>query len=243
MKQHELIAVEADLKKQTKKEQTEIYHLFQKRDLFSGHEKIYRPFDEEGEQLPNKSKKVERDVAELLEEYSKKTAGLIDHLVTKDVGNTLAKADIVLGETVIAKDVPVLSLLTLETELQHLQAVLKAIPTLSLDKDWIKDEGSGRYKTATEKQVRTKKTPRVLVHFEPTDKHPGKSETYQEDVPVGNWHTVDISTALPEKKKKELLERVGDMIFAVKKARERANTQEVEMRRIGKKIMENIFFG
>ena len=52
MKQHELIAVEGDVKKQIKRQQTDLYHLLQKGELFFGMEKVYSPLDEEGVTAP-----------------------------------------------------------------------------------------------------------------------------------------------------------------------------------------------
>ena len=60
MKQHELIAVEGDIKKKVKRQQTDIYHILQKPDLFFGLEKTYQPFEEGGESLPPESKKIQR---------------------------------------------------------------------------------------------------------------------------------------------------------------------------------------
>lgn len=236
-KQHELIAIEGDVKKKIKREQTDIYHLLQKPDLFFGLEKTYVPLDEEGEALPSESKRVQRDVGELLKEFSATTVRWLDMMICKDTGNQEAMADIEVNGTVLAKNVPVLTLLSLETELNHLKAVFEAIPTLPMDAEWQKNEATGQFFTTPVETVRKKKVMKVLVHFEPTKDHPGKSESYAEDIPAGTWTTKRISTAMPEPAKKALLERLSDLTYAVKKARERANNIDAKKAEMGNSLM------
>lgn len=114
MKQHELIAVEGDVKKQVKRQQTDLYHLLQKGELFFGMEKEYSPMDEEGEKLPSESKVIQRDVSEILQEFGEATVRWIDTMASKDAGNQQAKADLIVDGETLAEGVPVLTLLGLE---------------------------------------------------------------------------------------------------------------------------------
>jgi hypothetical protein len=243
MKQHELIAIEGDVKKQVKRQQTDIYHLLQKPDLFYGLEKTYVPLEEDGESLPAENKKIQRDVPELLSEFSDVTIKWLDVMASKDSGNRLACADIVINEQVLVEKVSVLTLLSLETEFNHIKSVLEAIPTLPLDAEWHKNEATGQYFTSPVETTRKKKVMKVLVHFEPTKDHPGKSESFTEDVSAGTWITKRISTAMPEPVKKGLLDRLNVLILAVKKARERANNVDAEKLQIGKKMIDFLMHG
>lgn len=245
MKQHELIAIEGDVKKEVKRTQTDLYHLLQKSDLFFGLEKTYTPLDEEDEKLPAENKIVQRDVQETVRDFAKSTVNWLNVMMSKDVGNQVAKADIEIDGEVIVPNVPVLTLLSMETELNHIKAVLESIPTLPMDSEWHKNEASGNYFTTPVSTIRKKKVSKVLVHFQPTKEHPGKSESYPEDVPVGTWVTKHISTAVPERNKKALLERLAVLTYAVKKARERANSAEIPVRPekvgFGEKMMDFLF--
>jgi len=216
--------------------------MLQKPDLFFGLEKTYVPLEEDGERLPPESKRIQRDVKEIMSSLSAATIKWLDTMASKDAGNQTASASIIVGDLTIP-DVSVLTLLSLETELHHLKAVFEAIPTLPLDAEWGKNEATGQYFTPPVETLRKKKVPKVLVHFEPTKDHPGKSESYHEDVPTGTWVTKRISTAMTEPAKKELLERLANLTLAVKKARERANNVEAKEFSLGKKLLDFLLNG
>lgn len=240
-KQHELIAIEGDVKKETKRVQTDIYHTLQKPDLFFGMEKTYAPFSENEENLPPENKRVQAAVDDLFKEFSKVTTHWLDVMASKDASNQRAKADLVVDGEVLVKDVPVLALLGLETELEHIKAVASATPTLPLDEEWLKNEATDQYFTKPIQTQRKKKVMKVLVHFEPTKEHPGKSESYGEDLPVGTWTVKRISTAWPARRKQELLERITKLLHAVKKARERANSLEATEMALGAAVTKYLF--
>ncbi len=58
-KLNQIIAVANTKKSQAKSAMEKAYHLFQKQDLFCGIERVYQPKEDDGEQLPPESTKVQ----------------------------------------------------------------------------------------------------------------------------------------------------------------------------------------
>lgn len=232
-KQNQIVAIEKGVKTTTGRDITNLYQLIQKPDLQAGITKTYQPRDDEGEQLPAESKLVQVKLPVVLEDLGKHFTRLFDVVLTKDSGNMIAKADVVVEGVTIVKDAPVPFLLFLEKQLVDLQTVVRALPTLDPADSWHYDTNSGVYRTEPKGTTRGKKVPQNHVKAPPTDKHPAQVEMYFEDVIVGTWETVKLSGALPADRRNQLVERMTALIEAVKYAREQANTVEVTDRTIG----------
>lgn len=124
-------------------------------------------------------------------------------------------------------------LLFLEKRLTDLRTMLAAVPTLDPSESWEYDTHTDTFRSAPVQTTRTKKIPRNHVLAEATDRHPAQVQVYQEDVVVGYWTKVAFSGAVTAARRNELLARTDKLIDAVKKAREQANTAEVEQQYIG----------
>lgn len=61
--------------------------------------------------------------------------------------------------------------------------------------------------------------------FPATEQHPAQTQLITEDVFVGTWSTIKISGAISHNDKQKLLDRVEELIIAVKSAREEANAK------------------
>src|SRR5258706_13917296 len=100
-KLNQIIAIEKGTKSRSLQELTEAHHALQKPSLLSGISRSYRPKDEEGEQLPPESTKVQVRA----EEIARSTAGaltkLFDVTSTKDWANCKAKADVIVDGNVL----------------------------------------------------------------------------------------------------------------------------------------------
>src|ERR1044072_6343540 len=79
----------------------------QKAPLLSGISRTYKPKDDEGEQLPAESTRVQLRATEGLADVRRALTRLFDVVLTKDSANGDAKASIVVDGTTIAEDVPV----------------------------------------------------------------------------------------------------------------------------------------
>jgi len=238
---NQIIAVEKGVKSRSFQELTEVHHLLQKPSMLSGISRTYRPKDEEGEQLPPESTKVQIKAEEVIKQTVEILTRLFDVTATKDWANSKATADVVVdGKTLLSK-VPITYLLFLEKQLVDLHTFVKKLPVVDASETWVFDASADCWATEPVQTVRTKKIPRNHVKAEATEHHPAQVEVYYEDVTVGYWRTVKFSGALPARHVNELLERIQKLQEAVKFAREEANNLEVEDQKVGDKVFQYLF--
>lgn len=240
-KLNQIIAVEKGVKSKSFQELTEAHHAVQKAALLSGISRTYQPKDEEGEQLPPESTRVQIKAEEVLRQTAATLTRLFDVTATKDWANCTAKADVTVDGRALLKDVPVSYLLFLEKQLTDLHTFVKKLPILDAAESWAHDPSSDSWKTDPVRTIKTKKMPRNHVKAEATEKHPAQVEVYYEDIPVGYWTTVKFSGALPASRVNELLERVEALQNAVKFAREEANGTSVTDQHVGEAVFGYLF--
>lgn len=238
---NQIVALEKGIKSRTHADFGAAQQQLLKTALLSGISRTYKPKDEEGEQLPPESTRVQIRVTEVMNEVRAALTRLFDVTFTKDVANSVAKAPIVVDGQTIAADVPVSYLLFLEKQLTELMAFVTRLPVLDAAEVWSFDEASDAYATAPTQTTRSKKVPRNHVKAEATERHPAQVEMYFEDVLVGYWTTVKFSGALPQARVNELKARVVKLIEAVKVAREAANSTPVADQKIGDKVFGYLF--
>ena len=238
---NQIVAVEKGIKSRSFQELTDAHHSLQKSSLLSGISRTYRPKDEEGEQLPPESTKVQVKGEETIRQTAEILTKLFDVTATKDWANCSAKADIKVDGTTLVEGVPVSYLLFLEKQLVDLLTFVRKLPVLDAAESWNYDASADCWATDPVQTVRTKKIPRNHVKAEATEKHPAQVEVYYEDVTVGYWKTVKFSGALPAKRINELVERVEKLQQAVKFAREEANNAEVTQQKTGERIFGYLF--
>ncbi|THV30139.1 hypothetical protein [Glycomyces paridis] len=240
-KLNQIIAIEKSVKAKAGRVLGDAGRELSKAPLLSGISRTYQPKDEEGEQLPPESTKVQRRVEEQLREVASAMTRLFDVTATKDRTNAVATADVVVDGEVLVPDVPVTYLLFLEKQLAELQAFVKSLPVLDAAESWAFNDAADCFATDPVKTVRTKKVPRNHVKAEPTEEHPAQVEVYYEDIPVGYWTTVRFSGSAPAKRVAQLSERLEKLQFAVKFAREEANGTEVVDEKIGDRVFGYLF--
>ena len=235
-KLNQIIAVEKGKKAQLNRAITDVYHKFQKSQLFGGLSRTYRPKDEEGETLPPESVKVQLRAEEILADAAKAFTELFDVALTKDQSNQVAKANIVVDDVVIVENVPVSTLLFLEKQLGDIATMIGKIPVLDPAETWSYDASADCWRAEDVQTTRTKKIPRNHVLAKATDKHPEQVTVYNEDVVVGLWTKATFSGAMPARRVHELSERVTKLQTAVKYAREDANSIEIRQSEMGDAI-------
>lgn len=238
---NQIVAVEKGVKSRSFQELTEAHHALQKPALLAGISRTYRPKDEEGEQFPPESTRVQLKAEELIRQTAAILTKLFDVTATKDWTNCVARADVVLDGSVLLTQVPITYLLFLEKQLVDLHTFIKKLPTLDASESWSFDPSADAWATEPVQTVKTKKIPRNHVKAEATDKHPAQVEVYYEDVVVGYWRTIKFSGALPARRVNELLERVERLQQAVKFAREEANNAEALEQKVGERIFGYLF--
>jgi hypothetical protein len=238
---NQIIAVEKGIKSQSFQELTEAHQSLQKPALLSGISRSYRPKDEEGEQLPPESTRVQLKAEDVIRQTTESLTRLFDITATKDWTNCSAKADVVVDGQTLLSAVPATYLLFLEKQLVDLHTFIKKLPVLDASESWSFDSSADCWATEPVQTLRTKKVPRNHVKAEATDKHPAQVEVYYEDVTVGYWRTVKFSGALPARRVNELLARVEKLQEAVKFAREEANNLDAEDIKVGERFFEYLF--
>jgi hypothetical protein len=240
-KLNQIIAIEKGTKSRTFQELTDAHQALQKPVLLSGIARTYRPKDEEGEQLPPESTKVQEKADDVIRKTVASLTKLFDVTASKDWTNCKARADVVVDGQTLLTQVPATYLLFLEKQLVDLHTFVRKLPVLDAAEAWTFDPSADSWATEPVQTVRTKKIPRNHVKAEATEQHPAQVEVYYEDVVVGYWRTVKFSGALPAQRVNELLARVEKLQEAVKYAREEANNIEADEQKVGERVFGYLF--
>lgn len=238
MRQHEIIAVEKGAKARYEEAKSSAYQLLQKAELLDGMARRYEPKDEDGEQLPPERKLVQVRAAEVLQLVANAEASLFDVVATKDFGNTIAKADVVVDGHTLIKEVPVTYLLWLEKQLEDLHTLISKLPTLDPSEQWSFDDNQNCFTTEPTKKARVVRIKEAIVLYDATPEHPAQTQLIEKDVLAGYWTAVRYSGALTVARVRQLRERVRKLQDAVKIAREKANATQIENITVGQPVMD-----
>jgi hypothetical protein len=247
---HEILAVLADLEGEAKKVREEAIVTFTKKtNHFMGHHKTLKMFDEDRameQEGAEEHKPLVTTVDKKLSYLSKSQAKYYDVILQQESTNQNARADLVVEGKVIAEQLPATFLLGMESRLKALRAVFDAIPTLDPSLEWEKDTiaGNGSYKSTHPET--TQKQEKTMVHkvlVDPTKEHPAQIREWAENKTVGTYILQKSSGMITPAKKSEYLGRVDLLLRATKKARQRANSQEIVKARIGEKLFSYIMEG
>jgi len=247
-KLHEILAVDKELEDTARKIVTEAMVTFSKKsDLFLGHLKRLEMFSEDRkseESAAAEQKTLTTTVDEKLDYVAESLIRHLDVVVQKEQTNQEASDDVVLRDgRVILRNLPATFLLSLENKLAWLRKMYETIPTLQPGIAWEQDpqERSGVFKARTEDvRIKGEKTVQSKILVPSTDRHPAQIEKWFEDKPIGQFVTTRWSGMVSPASKSAYLDRIDELIQAVKKARMRANAQEVEKREVGGVIMTYI---
>lgn len=243
-KLNQIIAIENGEKARANKASAPLFHTLKAEAQFAGLTRTYEPLDEQGEQLPEESARVKAIVNEVIADFVKHNTRLLDVSATKDRTNQGATADVVVNDRTIITAAPVTFLLPFEKFLaQEVRGLVETIPVLDPAQDWEPSgsEREGIYETPTIRRHRTKKVNKVLELSPATDKHPAQVTLVAEDVLAGYWNEKKFSGAVPASRKAELVERVENLIAAVKFAREQANDTQVIDLKVGESVFGYLF--
>jgi hypothetical protein len=252
-KLHELLAVEGDLDGVQKKIMDETVVTFTKKAAhFLGGEKTLTMFDDEsgvGEVVSRQE--MVTTVDDKLAYQAKSVIRYYDAVLQKETTNQKATAHIEMKDFVLAENVPATFLLGLETKLKLLRKVYEAIPTLPPGIKWAEDDILGENVYRRVHPEVTKKTAKTFQHKILVDAKfpkegeggtslPAQIEKWEEDINVGEYTTETWSGMVTPTEKSMYLQRIDELIRAVKKARQRANTQPVVKVDIGSAIFNYI---
>jgi hypothetical protein len=242
---HELLAVEPEIKSSAESILSETISVFEKKhDHFVGLSRVYTKTKEDSDDLPAEHKLMVTTVKEKFEHTEKALAKWLDLMCSKETTNTCAKADLVIEGLTMAKSVPAVVLLNLENKLKHIKQMYLKAPTLEPGQDWSPDtERAHTFRTQPAKSYRTNKVLKPVVLYPATDKHPAQVEKLTVDENVGMWSSTKYSGMIAPVLKADILARVDTLIEAVKRARCRANEQEVSDLKLGSSLFQFIETG
>lgn len=242
MKLHELLSIEKQQSSQVSVLIQDTLQKFGKEHFFRGWVKRLKlikdsPDNAAIEAAGSDTREVVTTVADTLEYMFRHWANNEDIQLRKNIANQLARADIVLGTKVIP-DIPIDELMGLEARLTKLREVFQAVPTLDATKAWEPSQvKSGVLKSVIDDiTTKTEKMFTAVVLYEATKEHPAQVKEVSKDEVVGTFTTTNFSGAVTSLQKANALERIDDLISEVKKARMRANCQEVPKAEIGEQL-------
>jgi len=231
---HELLAVEQGLAETSNRiTKDTLKNLAERGALFVGMTKDHTVNDEEKQYLKQATevKEVQSTVDEQIDYMSNELAQYYDVVFQKEAANQTAKADIVVGETTLCKDVPSIVLLGMEKKLNSLLAVYNAIPTLDTAKSWEPAVGYAKanvWKATYPEERQHTVTAKAWKEVSPaTKEHQAQLKEVETTEVIGKYTINNFSGAITSLEKAERIQRLTALIRAVKEARQRANNTEV----------------
>lgn len=241
LKLNQIIPIVRDFKGGTEKEATAALRAFGEPSLFEGHIHTYQPVDDEnGEMLPQEKAIPQLDWRDVLESVFATIGKHGDNVMTMDVGNQLASADIIVDGQCLVESVPATHLIWLEKAMIDMRTLIKNIPILDPSVEWEFDSEQGYYKSEAVQTLRRVKVKRPIVLSEATDKHPAQVQLVDTDETVGYWNKVRQSKAIPHTLQDAMLKMIEKILVAIKVARAEANSQVIEKKRCLSSILEAI---
>lgn len=239
---NQILGVQQGAKSGAERAETNAHHLLQRTDGLAGIARTYRRRHDDGDELPPESTLVQVRTMDVIAEMVAAQVRYYDTVATKDVGNCVAKADVVLDDgTTLLRDVPAVTLLFLEKQLVRLRAFVNKLPTLPPSSTWMRDEATDTWVTEPVETTRTTKVLRNHVLSEGTVEHPPQVQVYTEDVVVGYWSTRKFSGALPVSQVNAMRRRLEELQRAVRFAREKANSTTIEDVKVGEVLTRYLF--
>ncbi|MCX4244910.1 DUF7873 family protein [Paraliomyxa miuraensis] len=244
---HEILAVEQDVKANAERARSQLIETFRtKQSHFTGMRRTFRPFSvdeaagEEGGERLEAETQLAKTVPEQLEQCLREVGKALDLGMQVDEANTRAKADIEVDGQVLLANVPATFLLQLERRLKEVQAVLKEIPCFDPVRIWSVDPAADKKHVLRAEPVvtiRKKRARKYNVMVEATKEHPAQVDIVEVDEPVGEIRSYDWTGMISTGRKEAVMEQVERLIAAVKQARSRANTVEVDRSRAVAKVL------
>lgn len=243
---HELLSVYDDQKGQATKTRTELAATFtNKPHLFRKKVQTFRPLAENAKDVVEIQADIQSSLSTEITWVGEFLARAMDSGYQIDLGNTHAKADLIVDGVALATNIPATFLLQLEKHLVNVRDLAITMPTLDPAQGFTLDSSAGKgiWKAREVIKNRTQKQKKVLQLSPSTDKHPAQVQAYEEDVVIGNILEQEWSALTTPAIKSQVIANCDKLIQATKQARSRANSVEltVEKQNIGKSLLDFIF--
>lgn len=247
MKLHELLAVEGNLRQQSESARKELAQTLEKgRTVFSELLVTFQSNEEGRPPVIENKLGLGSSIDLELKGISPKLEWAMDCAHRIDEANTSARQDVILQDgTVLLTAVPATSLLQLEKRIRELQELANGIPTLDPAKGFEPDfpRGEGIFKARDIRKIRTHKVEEFIVVVQATKEHPAQVAKQTRDVEIGEIHQQEWSSLVTLARRQEILDRLEELLRAVKAARSRANEQVIGEYKIAQKLLNYAFWG
>jgi hypothetical protein len=248
---HQILAVDNGIEADTKRvlaQAQQIMAVGGKQDPLTGLRRTHKSRNtEKWPDLPEESRLVQVTVPDLLGQVRKAMTALLDIKYTREAGNALASADVVVDGEPILTAVPVGMLICLENQLlSFITTVIDKIPVRDPAEEWHDQTTDpnlprGVWASAPRNSPSTTRDRLVQVVAEPRviDGQPfaGQYVPYEADVNTGTKTLISYSGQLSVQDVQELHERAAEVLIAVRFARQQANMLEVESKHAGAVIL------
>lgn len=248
-KLHELLAVESDLRSQAESCRTDLKNTFEKkRTHFMEKVVTFKSMAEGVEPKVESQLGLQTTVGKELDWIGEKLVKAINAAHQIDMANISAVADVVLEDgTILLAYVPAMSLLQLEKRIKEIQDLVSVIPTLDPAQGFELDasRGSNIFRARDIEKSRTEKKFDYVIMVQPTDKFPAQVKELNVDKVTGYTVTQEWSSLITVAQKGDMLDRTEELLRAVKQARARANSMDVDVKenKIAQKITDYVFDG
>jgi hypothetical protein len=244
-KLHELLAVEKELEDAAKKILRECETTFSKKDyLFKGRIRQTAIFDSDVPAPADIVEVVTETVGGKIRYVAPYVERTIDAALQKELTNQSAIGTIDIDGKKF-EDLPATFLLGLEKRLVLLRETMSHMPTLPPGRDYVRDETSEHkeiYKSKSPLETyKTEKNFKPVVLYEATKEHPAQVEKVSITRNIGMFTDTEMHGSITSAQKSSILGRIDKLIRATKKARSRANMQQVNTRQIGEDLMKYLF--
>lgn len=232
-KLHELLAVEETVVSASEKMLSETADKFTKSsEFFTGSIRTLErlnanPEDKAIEAAARKVKELPTTVKATLSYVSPIVEKALNTKLQKHATNQVAVADIVLDDAVLMRKVPVDFLLDLEKAIPRYRQIYAAMPTIDPSRKWEK-EREGVWKSQAADAVQGEKQLYAVVLHPGDEHHPAQVKEASKEVIVGVFKQTDFSGAATSQQKADALSLCDRLLAAVKAARMRANSVEIQ---------------
>lgn len=236
MKLNQALAIEKSAKTAANSKGTELLKLNKQTALYNGMQKTFKP-REEDDARPNENQVVQNNAKANLAQFRALFEDLWDATLTKDVGNQSAVASVTV-DGLTTEPLPVTYLIWLEKQLNDVKLFVSSLPLLDPAKEWCVERNpqTDLFETKAIETASTKKRAVVLTLAPATEHHQAQAQVAHEDVIAGVWSTKHLSGAVPKTYVDGILAKADKLLRAVKTAREEANSNKVDQKKIGEQL-------
>jgi hypothetical protein len=221
---HEALGLKKRILEREERVKGDVYKLAQRAALFFGMSRTYAPSVDGGDQLAGEKIRIQQSVDDLIAQFAKATAAQVDAAATVDLTNAKAVADVIVDGTVLARNVPGVTLLYWQDLLDAAKAFLEKVPLLPPEVGWNPDPANDWWQSDPTESDREVKVEDFRIVVPQSDKHPAQVAQVNKNVKAGTWTVVRYSRAMDAHRHRVLTERVNQLWDAVTVARARANS-------------------